>query len=145
MGWGVAVYVAESDRRAHEEFWPHFRYFVRNCLKGIGLLPPGYTSEQSALAIVSQRSSFLSPEHTWQDIDRGYYAIVGSPETVRDKLLYCLEYLGVGVLMLGFQAGSLPHELARKSLGLFAAEVLPAMKRARNAKPTPAESSFRPG
>jgi len=144
MGWGVAVYVAESDRQAYEEFWPHFQYFVQNCLKGIGLLPPGYTSEKSALAILSNRRSFLSPEHTWADIERGYYAIVGSPQTVRDKLRYCLEYLGVGVLMLGFQAGSLPHELARKSLSLFAQEVLPALKSARSATAEPAGSRSHP-
>lgn len=137
MGWGVAVYVAETDRQAYEEFWPHFKYFVHNCLKGIGLVPPGYTSEKSAQAILSQRGAFLSPEHSWQDIEEGYYAIVGSPETVREKLWHCVNYLGVGVLMLGFQAGSLPHSLARQSLSLFAREVLPYLKQARTATPMP--------
>ena len=141
MGWGVAVYVAENDRQAYDEFWPHFQYFVRNCLKGIGLIPPGYTSERSMLAIARSRNAFLSPELSWREIESGYYAIVGSPATVRDKLLHCLEYLGVGVLMLGFQAGSLPHELARKSLHLFSREVLPALKSARIATPVPQESS----
>lgn len=144
LGWGVAVYVAESDEQAYKEFWPHFQYFVRNCLKGIGLLPPGYTSEKSALAIVSNRGAFLSTQHSWRDIEQGYYAIVGSPSTVRDKLLYCLEYLGVGILMLGFQAGSLPHDLARKSLQLFAQEVLPFLKQAKTATPTLAKSTVHP-
>ena len=28
MGWGVPIYVAETDRQAREEFEPHFWYFV---------------------------------------------------------------------------------------------------------------------
>ena len=48
MGWGVPIYVAETDKQAREEFEPHLWYFVRNLLKGIGLAPPGYTSPRSA-------------------------------------------------------------------------------------------------
>ena len=48
MGWGVPIYVAETDKQAREEFEPHFWYFVSNLLKGIGLAPPGYTSPKSA-------------------------------------------------------------------------------------------------
>ena len=46
MGWGVPIYVAETDKQAREEFEPHLWYFVRNLLKGIGLTPPGYTSAE---------------------------------------------------------------------------------------------------
>ena len=50
MGWGVPIYVAETDKQAREEFEPHFWYFVRNLLKNITLTPPGYTSPKSAVA-----------------------------------------------------------------------------------------------
>ena len=44
MGWGVPIYVAETDAQARSEFEPHFWYFIKNLLKNITLAPPGYTS-----------------------------------------------------------------------------------------------------
>ncbi len=43
MGWGVPIYVAETDRKAREEFEPALRYFIKNLMKGLQLSPPGYT------------------------------------------------------------------------------------------------------
>src|SRR6516164_8184417 len=79
MGWGVPIYVAETDRQAREEFEPHCWYFVRNLLKGIGLAPPGYTSPRSAALIIKNQKYFLYAQKTWDDIEKGVYAIVGSP------------------------------------------------------------------
>src|SRR5262245_53051752 len=85
MGWGVPVYVAETDKQAREEFEPHFWYFKRNLLKGIGISPPGYTSPKSALAILKNHKHFLYTKKTWDEVEQGVYAIVGSPATVRQK------------------------------------------------------------
>ncbi|MCS7045832.1 MAG: LLM class flavin-dependent oxidoreductase, partial [Gemmataceae bacterium] len=82
MGWGVPIYVAETDKQAREEFEPHFWYFVKNLMKNIRLTPPGYTSAASALAILKNQKYFLPAQETWDDIERGVFAIVGSPETV---------------------------------------------------------------
>jgi alkanesulfonate monooxygenase SsuD/methylene tetrahydromethanopterin reductase-like flavin-dependent oxidoreductase (luciferase family) len=124
MGWGVPIYVAETDRQAREEFEPHFWYFVRNLLKNIALAPPGYTSARSALAIIKNRGSFLSEQQTWDDVEKGVFAIVGSPATVRQKLAHYQKELGNGVVLTGCQTGTLSHELARKSMELLAREVL---------------------
>ena len=128
MGWGVPVYVAETDKQAREEFEPAFWYFVRNLLKGIGISPPGYTSAKSARAILKNQDKFLAVQKTWDDIEKGVFAIVGSPQTVRQKLEHYLKELGVGVLLTGCQTGATQHELARKSLELFAREVLPHLR-----------------
>jgi alkanesulfonate monooxygenase SsuD/methylene tetrahydromethanopterin reductase-like flavin-dependent oxidoreductase (luciferase family) len=136
MGWGVPIYVAETDRQAREEFEPHFWYFVKNLLKGIGISPPGYTSARSALAIIKNHKYFLYTQKTWDDVERGVYAIVGSPETVRQKLEQYQKELGIGVVLTGCQTGALPHELARKSMELLAREVLPRT-RGTNAGETP--------
>lgn len=128
MGWGIPVYVAETDRQAREEFEPHLWYFVRNLLKNIDLSPPGYTSPRSIVAILKTRSLFLAEQKTWNDIERGVFVIVGSPRTVRDQLNQYRKDLGAGVCLTGCQTGTLPHSLARKSMELFAREVLPHVK-----------------
>jgi alkanesulfonate monooxygenase SsuD/methylene tetrahydromethanopterin reductase-like flavin-dependent oxidoreductase (luciferase family) len=128
MGWGVPIYVAETDRQAREEFEPHFWYFVKNLMKNLTLAPPGYTSARSALAILRNRVKFLPEQKTWDDVERGVFAIVGSPATVRQKLAQYQKEVGAGVVLTGCQTGALPHELARKSMELLAREVLPYLR-----------------
>jgi len=128
MGWGVPIYVAETDKQAREEFEPAFWYFVRNLLKGIGISPPGYTSAKSAVAILKNQDKFLAVQKTWDDIEKGVFAIVGSPETVRQKLEHYIKELGVGVVLTGCQMGATGHELARRSMELLAREVLPHLR-----------------
>jgi alkanesulfonate monooxygenase SsuD/methylene tetrahydromethanopterin reductase-like flavin-dependent oxidoreductase (luciferase family) len=128
MGWGVPIYVAETDKQAREEFEPHLWYFVKNLFKNITLAPPGYTSAKSALAMLRNRQFFLAEQTTWKQIEEGVFAIVGSPETVRQKLDQYRKQLGVGVVLTGCQTGTLPHDLARKSMELLAREVLPYVR-----------------
>jgi alkanesulfonate monooxygenase SsuD/methylene tetrahydromethanopterin reductase-like flavin-dependent oxidoreductase (luciferase family) len=134
MGWGVPIYVAETDRQARSEFEPHFWYFVRNHLKNINLAGPGYTSPRSALAIIKNRSHFLAEQKTWDDVEKGVYAIVGSPATVRQKMAAYQKEVGAGVVLTGCQTGTLPHDLARKSMDLLAREVLPYVRDAEEAE-----------
>ncbi len=131
MGWGVPVYVAESDRQAREEFEPHLWYFVRNHLKNINLVPPGYTSPRSLLAIMKNRHLFIQEQKTWDDIESGVFAIVGSPDSVRQQLNQYRKEVGAGVILSGCQTGTLPHHLARKSMELFAREVMPHVQDAQ--------------
>ena len=51
--------------------------------------------------------------------------LVGSPQTVRQKLAEYQKDLGVGVVLTGCQTGTLSHELTRKSMAMLAKEVLP--------------------
>ena len=127
-GLGRADLRRRDRRPGREEFEPHFWYFVKNLLKNIALAPPGYTSARSALAILKNRGSFLAEKESWDDIEKGVFAIVGSPETVRQKLDHYRKKLGVGVVLTGCQTGTLPHELARKSMELLAREVLPHVR-----------------
>ncbi len=128
MGWGVPIYVAETDRQAREEFEPALRYFIKNLMKGLQLSPPGYTSAKSAAAILKNRPKFLAFQESWDDIEKGVYAIVGSPETVRQKLERYQKEVGAGVILTGCQTGPVPHELARKSMEMLAKEVLPKVR-----------------
>jgi alkanesulfonate monooxygenase SsuD/methylene tetrahydromethanopterin reductase-like flavin-dependent oxidoreductase (luciferase family) len=101
---------------------------VRNLMKGIILAPPGYTSPKSALAMLRNRQHFLAEKTTWDQIEEGVYAIVGSPATVRQKLAQYQKELGAGVVLTGCQTGTMPHELARKSMEMLAREVLPQVR-----------------
>jgi alkanesulfonate monooxygenase SsuD/methylene tetrahydromethanopterin reductase-like flavin-dependent oxidoreductase (luciferase family) len=130
MGWGVPIYVAETDRQAYEEFEPAFWYFVKNLLKGLLLSPPGYTSPKSAVAMLKNRKYFLSEQSTRDDLEKGVFAIAGSPETVRQKLEHYQKQLGAGVILTGCQTGPVNHEQTRRSMELLAREVMPRLRAA---------------
>ncbi len=130
MGWIVPVHVAETDEQARKEFEPALWYFAKKLLLGITISPPGYTSVKSALAIDKNRGKFLHSIETWDEIEKGVYAIVGSPATVRDKLSYYQKHLGVGNILTSPQIGTLPHEIARRSMKMFAEEVMPYVRQA---------------
>lgn len=128
LGWLTPIYVAETDDRARKEYEQHLWYFAHKLLKGITIAPPGYTSARSFAKIAEAMPKFMLHQQTWEDIEGGSYAIVGSPATVRDKLVDCLERLGAGNLLGLFQLGTLPHDLTVKSMTLFAEQVLPSLR-----------------
>ncbi len=136
LGWLCPIYVAESDEQAWAEYEQHLFYFAKQLLKGLVVLPPGYTSVRSIAGIHTALSKFLITVENRKQIEDGAYAIVGSPDTVRDKLLEYGQRLGVGNLLGLFQLGTLPAELTRKSMQIFAREVMPALQAVQH-KPLP--------
>ena len=92
-------------------------------------MPPGYTSARSIARITKALDKFLITVKTREQIEQGSYAIVGSPATVRDKLQDTIRHLNVGNLLGLFQLGTLPADLTRKSMTLFANEVMPALRK----------------
>jgi len=130
MGWLLPIYVAESDEQAWQEYEKHLWYFAHKLLKGLLIFPPGYTSSRSMARIAGALKKFMSSLETRQQVEEGLYALVGSPATVRDRLIEAIQYLGVGNLLGLFQLGSLPAELTRKNMTLFAEQVMPAVREA---------------
>ena len=124
-GWLVPIYVGETDAKAREEYEEHLWYFARRLLKGITIVPPGYTSAASFVRILEARRGFMSEVKDWEGIEAGAYAIVGSAETVRGKLAMYIRRLGVGNLLALLQLGSLPADLTRANMERFASDVLP--------------------
>ena len=133
MGWAIPVYVAETDEQARREFEPCLWYFARKLLLGLDISPPGYTSVKSALSIIKNQGKFLLSINSWDEVERGVYAIVGSPATVREKLSYYQKQLGVGNILTGCQIGSLTHEQTRRGMKLLAEEVMPYVRQAEDA------------
>jgi alkanesulfonate monooxygenase SsuD/methylene tetrahydromethanopterin reductase-like flavin-dependent oxidoreductase (luciferase family) len=129
LGWLCPIYVAETDAKAWEEYEKHFMFFAKKLLKGLVVFPPGYTSPRSLVGIHQALKKFLINIETRKEIEDGAYAIVGSPATVRDKLKHYAQKLGVGNLLGLFQLGTLPADLTKKNLTLFAQEVMPALQK----------------
>jgi alkanesulfonate monooxygenase SsuD/methylene tetrahydromethanopterin reductase-like flavin-dependent oxidoreductase (luciferase family) len=128
MGWLVPVYVAETDAQARREYEPHLWHFAKKLLPGINITPPGYTSARSALKVMGAFGDFMLNVTTWEQIEDGDYAIVGSPATVRQKMTELIRSLGVGNVLVLLQLATLPADLTRKNQELFASEVMPHLR-----------------
>jgi alkanesulfonate monooxygenase SsuD/methylene tetrahydromethanopterin reductase-like flavin-dependent oxidoreductase (luciferase family) len=131
IGWGIGVYVAATDEQARREYEPHFWYYARNLLKTPAplSLPPGHTSLSTTLTMAERRlQSRPGGLATWDEVEKGGYVVVGSPETVRQRLEEYAKRVGFGVLVANFSVGNVPHELTRKSMTLFAQEVMPKLR-----------------
>lgn len=129
LGWLLPIYVAETDERAWAEYEKHLFYFAQKLLKGLVVFPPGYTSARSIARINKALDKFLMTVKTRKEVEDGMYAIVGSPATVRDKLVENIKKLGVGNLLGLFQLGTLPADLTKKNMTIFAKEVLPSLRK----------------
>ncbi|MEX2158117.1 MAG: LLM class flavin-dependent oxidoreductase [Dehalococcoidia bacterium] len=127
-GWLAPIYVAETDEQARAEYEEHFWYFVKRLLPGINIQPPGYTSLRSMENIMKGAGTFAIGLNTWDQVEEGVYAVVGSPETVYKKLEENLRRLGTGNLLGLFQLGTLPADLTKRNLELFAREVMPRLR-----------------
>jgi alkanesulfonate monooxygenase SsuD/methylene tetrahydromethanopterin reductase-like flavin-dependent oxidoreductase (luciferase family) len=129
MGWLEPIYVAETDDQARREYEEHFFYFVKRLLPGINVSPPGYTTLRSYESMLKGFNTFAINLETWDQVVEGQYAIVGSPDTVYERLVENLHRLGTGNLLGLFQLGTLPAEPTRRSLELFAREVMPRLRK----------------
>jgi alkanesulfonate monooxygenase SsuD/methylene tetrahydromethanopterin reductase-like flavin-dependent oxidoreductase (luciferase family) len=127
-GWLLPIYVADTDEQARKEYEEHLWYFVKRLLPGITIQPPGYTSVRSLESIMKAAGKFMLNVDSWDEIIEKRYAIVGSPETVADTLIDSLKRLGCGNLLGLFQLGSLPHDLTKKNMALFAEKVMPRLR-----------------
>jgi alkanesulfonate monooxygenase SsuD/methylene tetrahydromethanopterin reductase-like flavin-dependent oxidoreductase (luciferase family) len=123
LGHNQHVYVAETDEQAFEEATPHLRAYcdiLGECL------PPRE----------SVRGTPYEHYADWKDTlqtlegDALYKerAVVGSPERVIE-LIRKFEQAGVTTFIPFINFGTMPVDLAKKSLSLFAEKVMPAFQR----------------
>jgi len=131
MGFLAPIYVSDTDEKARAEYEPHLWYFIKKLMPGLLMAPPGYTSPKSALKIFEaiKKGDFMISCESWKDVEEGDFAIVGSPKTVRDKMIHHLKDLGAGNVLGLYQLGTLPGDLTRRNMQLFATEVMPAVRK----------------
>jgi alkanesulfonate monooxygenase SsuD/methylene tetrahydromethanopterin reductase-like flavin-dependent oxidoreductase (luciferase family) len=132
LGWAVPVYVSSSDEKAREQAKAHFEAF-RNVFVKMPLemlLPPGYTSRDSMKNVMKAKAQMFGDITIDQAIDLGLF-VCGSPQTVRKAFEAYWKTMRFGNLLVLCQFGTLPADLTRRNMDLFAREVMPALKSLR--------------
>ena len=139
MGLLFSVYVGETDEIARQESEEAVFYFTRYCLKGhqrrkgrrLTMAPGGLsaTTYQRYLENSDVNAKMLGDAENWNDIDQMGSIIVGSPETVFDKLMPFITDAHIGNMLMQFHIGNLSRELTMKSQQLFAEKVAPRLKK----------------
>lgn len=138
VGLLFSVYVGETDEIARKECEEAVFYFTRYCLKGhlrrkgrrLTMAPGGLTPKSYQLYLENSdvTSKLLGDAENWSDIDAMGSIIVGSPETVYQRLWEFVTEAHIGQLLIQFHIGNLSKELTLKSQALFAEKVLPRLR-----------------
>jgi alkanesulfonate monooxygenase SsuD/methylene tetrahydromethanopterin reductase-like flavin-dependent oxidoreductase (luciferase family) len=129
LGWMAPIYVAETDEQAREEARPHIEAFANKFMrKPLEMkLPPGYVSLSSYKMLLKSKGAQTVDRTMEELIDSGTF-VCGSPTTVRHILLARAEELGHGNQLCLMQFGTLPTDLTRKNMELFAGSVMPFLR-----------------
>ncbi|MGE0746875.1 MAG: LLM class flavin-dependent oxidoreductase [Rhodospirillales bacterium] len=129
LGWAAPIYVSDTDEKAKAEITPHIEAFFNKFLRNPPerLLPPGYMSMRS-LKAVRQHKSGIGKIQSIDALMGEEVIVVGSPETVARKLKAYHRETGFGHLLAMQQIATLPADLTRRSMELFAREVMPALR-----------------
>jgi alkanesulfonate monooxygenase SsuD/methylene tetrahydromethanopterin reductase-like flavin-dependent oxidoreductase (luciferase family) len=124
--WGVSrqIYVAATDAQAQAEakeaelwYQESFRRFV---------LPERIEDAHPSLQPHFRQLAERLAKVNWDDLVRETVAF-GSPETVTRKL-EAMRACGVGHVLCWMNFGGLPQDKIRRSMELFAREVMPALR-----------------
>jgi alkanesulfonate monooxygenase SsuD/methylene tetrahydromethanopterin reductase-like flavin-dependent oxidoreductase (luciferase family) len=136
LGWLCPIYVADTDEQAVKEARPHIEAFANKFLRNTPelLLPPGYTSIASLRNIRRHKSS-LSRHQTIESLMADEMVIIGSPDTVREKLLNCQRTIALGNLLALLQFGTLPADLTKRNMERFARDIMPTLQQSHVAEP----------
>ena len=128
MAWSNSIYIAETDEKALKEAKPHLENYANRFVSQPihQLLPPGYTSINSMKMLYAKRQ--VHGEQTAEDLINSGVVIVGSPNTVREKLAAYQDLAGFGISLTKTQFGTLPADMTRANMDAVAQEVLPYFK-----------------
>ncbi len=121
--------VAETDAEAERIYGPHGEYFFNKLLYNAPQYQqiPGCLEYEGMRAALrgTIRSSINLRELKAKDFFERGFIVVGSPKTVRERLLDGVKRLRIGHLLTLLHFGSMPTEVCKANIDLFAREVLP--------------------
>jgi len=129
IGWTAPVYIAETDEQAVAEAKPHMEALFNKFLylPFDMLFPPGYLTADSYKRVAAHKRTIQGGQNIENMIEQGII-IVGSPETVRRRIIESHHRIGFHNFVCLLQFGTLPPDLTEKNIRLFADEILPAIQ-----------------
>jgi alkanesulfonate monooxygenase SsuD/methylene tetrahydromethanopterin reductase-like flavin-dependent oxidoreductase (luciferase family) len=94
------------------------------------LLPPGCTSVSSLKVTMKMRISLGSRprNQTIEELMSNGTAVIGSPQTVRERIERIRDQTGLNIMIALLQFGVMSDQLARRNMELFASEVMPKLR-----------------
>jgi alkanesulfonate monooxygenase SsuD/methylene tetrahydromethanopterin reductase-like flavin-dependent oxidoreductase (luciferase family) len=131
LGWAAPIYVADTDERARDEAKAGIESLFNEYLSNPWemLLPPGYMSMASLKRTMAMRKHLgTRGRMTIDELIASGTVIVGSPQTVRERIERVREATGVNRLVTMLQFGVLPNDLTRRNMEMFASEVMPKLR-----------------
>jgi len=128
LAWSNTIYVAETDEKAVREARPHLEALVNRLLfmPIEMLLPPGYTNFEAMDRI--RTTKIVGKPQSVDDLIKAGVVIIGSPNTVREKLAEYQDLAGFNTSLTKTQFGTLPHDMVRANMEAIAQEILPAFR-----------------
>lgn len=135
MGFMQTICVADTDAEAERLYAKHVEYFFQ---KGLGSIPmhrlvlPGGIDIRGVEAIMRDPGDFgiYSQMRTasFADLVESGAVIIGSPDTVAEQLTDFIKDFRIGNLHAMLQIGSMPTELTRHNIDMFADKVMPRLR-----------------
>ena len=129
IGYLMRVFVADSEEKAQKE---GYNFFWQNgaLAKQIRewMAPPGYASIDFAGIRKTRAVSRDFDSQAYQEAQDNYQLVLGTPETVTEKLRYVRDLLGLGHMCLWAQDGHIGHDDTVRCIELLGKEVLPALR-----------------
>ena len=125
LAWSNTVYIADTDAKAMREAKPHMEALANRFLKMPTemLLPPGYSNIESIKRIRAVKVT--GKPQNLDDLVKNGVVIVGSPNTVREKLAEYQDLAGFNTSLTKTQFGTLPDDMTRANMQAIAQEILP--------------------
>lgn len=129
IGYLIRTFVADTEEKAQAQgrnfFWQNgaLNKQIREWMA-----PPGYATLDFAGIRKTRAVSKDFDSQAYQEAQDNYQLVLGTPETVREKLRYVRDELGLGHMCLWAMDGHMTHEDTVRCIDLLGREVLPALR-----------------
>lgn len=130
----VPTHVAETDAQAHREAKAHMMWLFHRHLRVPPhiFFPPGFMEKRSFRGMLDAKKKYGIKDFsalTYEDLLEQGYIIVGSPQTVAEKLDdYCTNVGAGGIIGISSPFGAMPKWMTLKSMQIASEEVIPKFR-----------------